>query len=95
MLAHLNISVAQAKVIVASARVRRIARFIDQLGLSVCQRCLECGLPTSPVEAFMTEIFGKMVRSKEDFSLIELLEMLVADHCREEIFERYRRKIEP
>lgn len=86
--------VAQAKVIVADNRVRRIAKFIDQMTLALSQRAIECDLPTGPLEPFMTEIFGKMCRSKdEEFPLMQLLEMLLCDVLREEMFERYRRKL--
>lgn len=80
-------------IIVASPRVRRIGRFIDQLSLYLHHRCVENDLPATPIEPFVTELFGKMARSDEELCIMSLLDLLLDEDCMDEIFYQFRRSM--
>ena len=84
---------ARTKILVASARVRRIARFVDQLGLFIASRAIESNLPTTPIEHFTNEIFHSMVDDAEEFELLELLVILTNVKACEDVFQRYRKRM--
>lgn len=80
---------ARTKVIVASARTGRIAKWCDQISLVVHQRCIEADLPRTGVDFYVNDLFNEMVRSKQELDIIELLQMLLCEEVRDQIFDGY------
>lgn len=68
--------------------------FLDQVWLFVCQRAIERSLPTAPAEAFINGMFQRMVRAEDEFTLIDLLGLLLSEDCREDIFDGYEKRFE-
>jgi hypothetical protein len=80
-----------SKSLITSARSRRCARFVDQVGIWVTQRAIESNVEHCRVDLFLDSFFDQMISSEEELTVMELLRMLLSDNVRDDIFGAYKR----
>lgn len=78
-----------------AARLRRIARFVDDFTQVLEGRCRVNHISCAVLEPFANEMFSKMARSRELFDMFELAEMLADETTRTRVFLRYRDRLAP
>jgi hypothetical protein len=77
-----------------AARIRRIARFMDEIERCLHAHCIRNELSTALVESFTEEYFALMLDSSEPFTFMTLLEMLCAPSLSVEVIAAFQRKLD-